>query len=97
MSKCLPVFLLAVSFTVVEEMRSMLAHGSGANGFVKSLRERYKQAHSTKAKMWRCHVDIEHSARGKANVKKRSPHFDFDDPRNDTKLPSLSYLLAVAI
>jgi ribonuclease D len=89
--------LLAVSFTVVEDMRSMLAHGSGANGFTKSLRERYKQSHAAKAKMWRSHVALEYSAEGMANVKKRTPHFDFDDPRNDIELPSLSYLLAVAI
>jgi hypothetical protein len=63
----------------------------------KSLCERYRQAHGTKAKMWHSHFDVEHSARGKANIKKWFPHFDFDDPRNHTKLPSLSYLLAVAI
>ena len=70
----------------------MLAHGSGATGFVKSLRERHKQSHAIKGKMWRSHTDFEHG-----NVKKRTPHFDFDDPRNDTESPSLSYLLEVAI
>jgi hypothetical protein len=88
--------LLAVSFTVVEEMRSMLAHGSGAAGCVKSLRERHKQSHAAKAKMWHSHVDLEHSAKGKVNIKKRTPHFDFDDPRNDFESPSLSHLLGVA-
>jgi hypothetical protein len=75
----------------------MLAHGSGATGYVKSLRERYKQSHAAKAKMWRSHVDLEHSAKGKENIKKRTPHFDFDDPRNDIESPLLSYLLGVAI
>jgi hypothetical protein len=89
--------LLAVSFTVVEEMWSMLAHGSGATGCVKSLRERCKQSHAAKAKMWRSHVDLAHSAKGKETIKKWTPHFDFDDPRNDIESPSFSCLLGVAI
>jgi hypothetical protein len=73
-------------------MWSMLAHGSGATGFAKSLRKRHKQSHAIKAKTWHSHMDLERSAKGKANVKNWMLHFNLDDPWNDVELPSLSLL-----
>jgi hypothetical protein len=74
-------------------MRSLFANGAGASGFVKTLKESYKQGHANKAKMWRDHCDLLHQCSGGGMRMARSVFFDFDDPRFDTVSPSVNFLL----
>lgn len=70
-------------------MRSCLANGSGASGFHKTVTENYTRCHAKKAMMWRGHVQ---------NMSVRqAPFYDLNDPRAETELPSLAYLLEVTV
>ena len=66
---------------MIDEMRSLLAHGLGASGYSKTVNECYKQSHSNKAKMWRDHCNVMHQC-GEAGkrVENRNTYFDIDDP-----------------
>ena len=92
----------AVRWTVLDEMRAMIANGSGASGFHRALIEQYKQAHANKSKMWRDFVNRRyHDQKIAADLslvqKARALYFDFDDPGYDTRTPSFSFLLNLCI
>ena len=48
----------AVSRSLVYEMRSLLAHGAGASGFSKTVKELYKTHYYTSRKMWHSFSDL---------------------------------------
>jgi hypothetical protein len=87
----------AFSWTLIDNMRALFANGAGAAGFVKTLRESYKQAHASKAKMWRDHCDLLYQCSAAETRTDRSVFFDFDDPRFETVSPSVNFLLALVI
>ena len=89
----------AIKWSLIDQMRSMLAYGLSALGFVKALTERHKQNHSATSKMWRSYVDYYNTTAppGQQRIAKRSLYFDFDDVRCETQLPSLSYLLEATV
>jgi hypothetical protein len=87
----------AVSWTLIDNMRALFANGAGASGFVKTLKESYKQAHASKAKMWRDHCDLLHQCSEVGMRMARSVFFDCEDPRFETVSPSVNFLLALVI
>jgi hypothetical protein len=95
----------AVQISVMDHMRSMLANGSGAAGFQRSIVETYKQRHASVQKMWTNYTNqrFHHSqvtARDEDGQFARTPRevfFDFNDPMYDTKVPSLKYLLQLVV
>jgi hypothetical protein len=88
----------SIKWMMIDEMRALLAHGSGASGYSKTVNECYKQSHSNKARMWRDHCDVMHQC-GEAGkrVEKRSVYFDADDPRAEMNIPSVNFLLSTTI
>jgi hypothetical protein len=87
----------AVSWTLIDNLRALFANGAGASGFVKTLKESYKQAHASKAKMWRDHCNLLHQCSAGGMRMARSVFFDCDDPRFETVSPSVNFLLALVI
>ena len=86
-----------LSWQVVDQLRSLLANGSGVSGFYRSLLEGYKQSHANRAKMWRGYSSAMYVKSTKEHHKARSLFFDFDDPQSEAKVPSLAYLIEVVI
>ena len=92
----------AVKISILEEMRSLMANGSGAAGYHHSLVEKYKRRHWSLRKMWTDYskwryARLSMSADLRLAPPVRECFFDFDDDEYDTNLPSLSYLLQLTI
>jgi len=83
-----------ISWTLIAGMRSQLAHGMSANGFVNILGERYHQSHAAVSKMWRSYCDLCYARK---ELPVRSLFFAFDDPRSEVCVPSLNYVLSTTI
>ena len=81
-----------MSWKIVDQMRPLLANGSGASGYHKTLVEAYKQEHSRRAKMW---LGISDYLRNRSTSGK--VFFDFDDLHAEMQVPSLSWLLMVVL
>jgi hypothetical protein len=86
-----------ISWTLIDNMRALFANGAGAAGFVKTLKESYKQAHASKAKMWRNHCNLLYQCSAANTRTARSIFFDCDDPRFETVSPSVNFLLTLVI
>jgi hypothetical protein len=83
-----------VQWTILDQMRSSLAHGLGAAGFRKILAEKHRMHHLDLTQMWRGYVNYRH--RNPAligNPVERVMFFDFDSRDYIGKIPSLSWLL----
>jgi hypothetical protein len=86
-----------ISWTLIDNMRALFANGAGAAGFVKTLKESYKQAHASKAKIWRNHCDLMYQCSAADTRTARSTFFNCDDPRFETVSPSVNFLLTLVI
>jgi hypothetical protein len=87
----------AVSWTLIDNVRSLFANGAGGSGFVKTLKESYKQSHASKAKMWCAHCDLLYQCSAAGRRMARSVFFYCDDPRFETVSPSVNYLLTLVM
>ena len=47
----------AVKWPIINQMRSLMAHGAGASGFSKSLMEMYRNTYMNRRKMWHAFSD----------------------------------------
>jgi hypothetical protein len=86
----------ALSWDIIDQMRSLLAHGAGASGFYKSIVETYKQCHNSKSKMWMDHCNYSYLNSIKktdGNRKPRQLFFDVDDLESEMRIPSLGFVL----
>ena len=86
-----------VSWRVINQLRALVANGSGVSGFQKSLTEAYKRTYWDRCKMWRNYSCICYEQSLRPEHKKRSTFFDFDAPESELKVPSLSYLIEMLV
>ena len=79
-----------LSFKLLEEARSELTRGHSASGLVKTIEERYKQCHRRQSQKWIGYSEP-------VIREKEELFFDFEDPKSQLQVPSLSFLLSSVI
>ena len=84
--------------TIIQRMRSELAHGMSASGFVNMLDEQYHQSHAALSTMWRSYCGSLYDRRYRGQyIPARSLFFPFDDDRSELISPSLNYFIKTTI
>ena len=88
----------AVKRPIINQMRSLMAHGAGASGFSKSLMEMYRNTYMNRRKMWHAFSDCRYHDPGALSTRMQRAIFPkFDDPEYDVKVPSTTFLTSLCI
>jgi hypothetical protein len=88
----------AVSHPLMNQMRSLLAHGAGTSGFCKTLAEMYRNTYFNNRKMWHAFSDFRFNEPGGLSLQiPRTTFPEFGDSQYDVKVPSTTFLTSIAI
>jgi hypothetical protein len=88
----------AVERSIINQMRSLMAHGAGASGFSKSLMEKYRNTYMNSRKMWHAFSDCRYHDPGALSTRiPRAIFPTFDDRKYDVKVPSTTFLTSLCI